>query len=278
VKAAADMTSSHGRFIWYELVTSDREAAAAFYADVVGWRTRDASKPGMPYTLFTTGDAAVSGLLGLSEEAKQMGVRPGWIGYVGVDDVDATTELIRQLGGAVHVRPQDILGMSRFSIVADPQMAPLALFRWLHRGPEQPPELSTRGHVGWHELLAADWEKAWPFYSEVFRWQKAETDHGAAGTYQVFCVGEQRIGGMFTKPAIAPGPLWLYYFNVGDINAAAMRVKAGNGQIVKGPLEMPNGNWIVQCTDPEGAMFALLGNNGIGYFERAPRPDANRAQ
>ena len=204
-----------------------------------------------------------------------MGERPSWIGYVSVNDVDATADRIKHLGGAVHVPPQDILNISRFSVVADPQMATLALFKWQQPpAQEQPVNLRTPGRVGWHELLAADWEKAWAFYSELFGWQKAEADTDAAGTYQLFSAGGQTIGGMITKPPTVPVPFWLYYFNVGDIDAAVKRVKAGGGQVLSRPTGVPEGNWIVQCTDPQGAIFALVGHNGIGYFERAGVPRA----
>jgi predicted enzyme related to lactoylglutathione lyase len=269
------MVSSHGRFVWYELTTTDREAAKAFYAGVVGWGTRDASMPGMPYTVFTAGEAPVSGLMDLPKDARNQGERPSWIGYVSVNDVDATADRIKHLGGAVHVQPQDILNISRFSVVADPQMATLALFKW--RQPpnqEQAINLRTPGRVGWHELFAADWEKAWPFYSELFGWQKAEAETDAAGTYQLFSTGGQTIGGMTTKPPTMPVALWLYYFNVGDAGAAAKRVKAGGGQVLSGPIGVPEGNVIVQCTDPQGAIFALVGHNGLGYFERAGVPRA----
>jgi predicted enzyme related to lactoylglutathione lyase len=270
----ADLVDSHGRFVWYELTTTDVEAAKAFYVEVVGWGTQDASMPGMPYTLFTAGGASVGGLMGLPENA--LGFRPSWLGYVGVDDVDATAERIKQLGGAVHVPPKDIPNISRFSIAVDPQMATIALFKWLTPGQEQPAELDTPGRVGWHELLAADWEKAWPFYGELFGWQKAHADTGAVGTYQLFSAGGLTIGGMFTKSPAVPVPFWLYYFNVGDIDAAMKRVKAGHGQILDGPIEVPGDRWIVQCTDPQGAIFALVGkrsHNGIGYFERVASRD-----
>ena len=55
------MANSHGCFIWYELITTDMQAAQTFYAAVVGWGTRDASMAGLPYTVFTTGEASVSG-------------------------------------------------------------------------------------------------------------------------------------------------------------------------------------------------------------------------
>lgn len=61
-----------------------------------------------------------------------------------------------------------------------------------------------------------------------------------------------------TKPANVPTPAWLFYFNVAAIDAAAERVRSGGGQIINGPMEVPGGSWIVQCLDPQGAMFALV--------------------
>jgi predicted enzyme related to lactoylglutathione lyase len=271
------MDESHGRFVWYVLMTTDVEAAKEFYTKVIGWSARDASMPGLQYAVFTAGEVPISGVMGQPKDLGSMDKRPGWIGYVKVDDVDATTERIKQLGGGVHVQPQDILDVSRFSVIADPQTATLALFDWLKPSADQPIDLRARGRVGWHELYAADWETAWAFYSELFGWQKAETDSSAAGTYQLFSAGGQTIGGMYSKSAMVPVPFWLYYFNVGDIDAAVRRVKAGNGRVLKGPTEVPGGNWIVECTDPQGAIFALLGQGGVGYFERAPRPDVRRS-
>jgi uncharacterized protein len=270
----------HGRFLWYELTTTDSEAAEVFYAKVMGWGTRDASVRGTIYTLFTIGDTPVSGLMKLPVDARKMGAKPRWIGYVGVNDVDATADRIKQLGGAVHVPPTDIPNISRFSVVADPQMATLALVKpnpW----PEEPPELSNPGRVGWHELLAADSKKAFVFYSELFDWRRPDADIGPMGTYQLFSAAGQTIGGMFTKPPMVPVAFWLYYFNVDDIDAAAERVKAGGGQILEGPLEVPGGRRVTRCTDPQGAMFALTGqrsDKAIGYFERLASPASSDAR
>lgn len=266
------MADSHGRFVWYELMTTDMEGAAAFYANVVGWGTQDVSTPGMPYILFTVEGSSVGGLMRLPEDAKKIGERSSWIGYVGVNDVDATADRIKRLGGTVHVPPRNILDISRFSVVADPQMATLALVQWLKPRREQPAALSAPGRIRWHELFAADWEKAFAFYGELFGWQKANSESDTMGAYQLFSAGGQTIGGMFTKPPTVRVPFWLYYVNVGNIDAAVKRVKAGGGQILEDPLEVSDGSWIVQCTDPQGAVFALVGTRNhkpIGYFERA---------
>jgi uncharacterized protein len=264
---------SEGRFVWYELTTTNMAAAKAFYSEVVGWIMQDVSTPGMAYTLCATAGSSVCGLMELSESARASGFRPSWLGYVGVDDVDATASRFEQLGGAVHVPPQDIPNVSRFSVGVDPQKATIALLKWSTVPQELPIRLDAPGRIGWHELIAADWERAWTFYRELFGWEKAQADVGAWGIYQLFSAGGQIIGGMFTKPETAPVPFWLYYFNVGDIDAAMKRVRSAGGEVVNGPLEVSAGRWIVHCTDPQGAIFALAGtrtHNGIGYFERVP--------
>ena len=271
----ASVVDFHGCFAWYDLVTTDVEAAKSFYPKVMGWGAQDVSLPGGAYTLFTAANTVMSGLLELPEGARKMGENPGWLGYVGVTDVDGTADQINRLGGAVHVPPTDVPNISRFSIFTDPQTARLALLKWLRRDLEQPPPLDALGRVGWHELLAADWEQALAFYGGLFGWQKAGAEVGEMGTYQLFSIAGQTIGGMLNKPAIIPSPFWLYYFNIGDLDAAAEHVKSGGGQVFAGPFEVPGGTWIVQCTDPQGAMFGLEGRRSSkapGYFERvAPR-------
>jgi uncharacterized protein len=271
------MASSNGRFVWYELITTDTEAANAFYADVIGWGTRDASTPGLAYNLFTAKDIPITGLMNLPDQTRRAGIAPHWMGYVGVDDVEAAVARIKQLGGAVHVFPTDVPDISRFSVIADPQMATLALVKGLKPRQGQSIEPGTPGRVGWHELFATDWKKAFAFYSELFGWQKAESHVGVMGTYQQFSLAGETIGGMFTKPPTLPLPFCLYYFNIDNVEAAARRVEAGGGEILYGPTTVPGGAWIVHCTDPQGAIFALLDRRRrkpIGYFVLRDPSDA----
>ena len=69
------MPESRGKFCWYELMTSDPDAAERFYRDVVGWGARDAGHPEMRYTLLTAGEVPVAGLMALPEEARAAGGR-----------------------------------------------------------------------------------------------------------------------------------------------------------------------------------------------------------
>jgi predicted enzyme related to lactoylglutathione lyase len=262
----------HGCFVWYELLTTDVAAAGAFYASVVGWGKQDASAPEFAYTLFTSGPAPVGGLMNLPPDALKRGAMPRWVGYVAVDDVNQTADQIRHLGGTVYVPPTDS-NIGRISVVADPQTATLALVEGLKPGQRQPAERSAPGQVGWHELLAADWKTAFAFYREIFGWQQAASAIGQVDSYQPFSAGGQTIGGILTKLPHAPVPFWLYYFNIGDIDEAADRVKGGGGRVVQGPVELPGGHWIARCIDPQGAMFALQGARSQEHIAQAPEGD-----
>ena len=260
------MVDYHGRFAWYELMTTDIAAAREFYASVMGWGALDASTPDLPYTLATAGDVPVSGLMGLPPEAIKKGATPRWMGYVAVDDVDAVARRFRRLGGAVYVPPTDT-NIGRIAVVADPQAATLALVTGLKTG-RQDSALGEIGHVGWHELLADDWKKAFGFYGDIFGWQKSD-EIGTTKKYQVFSAGGRTMGGMFTKHPADPIPFWLFYFNVDDLDAAIARVKTGGGQIFEGPYDLPDGGWIVRCRDPQGAGFALQGKRSQDAAGRA---------
>lgn len=252
------MPASPKPFFWYELITTDMNAAEAFYTAVVGWKAAPWTEAGSPpYTIMNAGERGVVGIMDLPDEVRQSGGRPMWLGYIHADDVDAATDSVKKAGGAVHRPPADIPGVGRFSVVADPQGVIFMLLA--PNGPDQPPvPAGTSGHVGWHELYTADGQKAFDFYSSQFGWTKADAmDMGEMGTYQLFSAGSEPVGGMMNKPEGIPVSFWQFYFNVPAIDAATERVKANGGQVLMGPMEVPGGGWIVQCLDPQGAAFAL---------------------
>ena len=78
--------SPHGRFVWYEMLTIDKDASIDFYKQIVGWGTQDWEDGEKPYTMFTIGDAPVAGIMDLPEEARAAGAPPHWLAYVSTPD------------------------------------------------------------------------------------------------------------------------------------------------------------------------------------------------
>ena len=188
-----------------------------------------------------------------------MGVRPAWMGYIAVDDVDAAAKRVMQEGGKVMREPTEVPGIIRFAVVADPQGAGFYVAKGLR--PEAWPALpdNTPGTVGWRELNAGEWKSAFTFYEKMFGWTKADAiDMGPMGTYQLFAAGGAPIGGMMTKPPQVPAPNWGFYFNVPAIDASTARITGGGGKIMNGPVQVPGGQWVVNAMDPQGAAFSVV--------------------
>ncbi|MES2292432.1 MAG: VOC family protein [Pseudomonadota bacterium] len=247
------------QFFWHELMTTDVKAAEKFYGDVVGWKAADSGAPGQQYTLFNVGDRGVAGMLAITPDMAKHGARPGWLGYIAADDVDQAVARLKQEGGKVYIEPQEVPGIIRFAMVADPQGAPFYIAKGLVANPPPPLASGTPGTVGWNELMTSDGQAAFAFYSKMFGWTKDQAmDMGPMGTYQLFAAGGPAIGAMMNKPATIPVSFWGFYFNVPAIDAGVERIKAGGGKILNGPMEVPGGQWVVQAMDPQGAAFNLV--------------------
>lgn len=264
------MTSMIGKFFWYELMTSDPQAALAFYGDVVGWtHAAFGGDLGEPYHVVSGSAGPLAGIMAIPDEAKDWCMTPWWGGYIGSSDVDADAARLSAAGGSVKRPPDDIPGVGRFAVMSDPGGAIFMLLKGTSPDEMDAAPPMAPGHVGWHELYSGDFDRDLAFYTGQFGWTQGDAmDMGEMGRYQLVSQTggddfESMSGGIMPCPKEMPVPAWLFYFVVGDIDEAVKKVEAGGGQVLQGPMEVPGGGWIIQATDPQGAMFALVGSKGV---------------
>jgi predicted enzyme related to lactoylglutathione lyase len=241
-------------------MTTDPEAAGKFYKKVIGWETQKWEGGGADtqYTMFTNAGTHLGGVMPLPEQARAAGAPPHWLAYTATPDIDRTVADAKKKGARVHVEPTEIPTVGKFAVLADPQGAAFALFTTDrefpgHDGP------AKKGEFSWHELMTTDHEAAFDFYHDLFGWEKTDAmDMGEMGVYQMYGRNGMPIGGMFNKTADMPfPPNWLHYVRVDDVHKTAEQIKQNGGQIINGPMEVPGGDWIAQCMDPQGGMFAI---------------------
>ena len=242
-----------GRFVWYELMTTDRPAAIPFYAAIAGWKTQPF---GPEYVMWVGGEGPLGGVYPLPEPARAMGAPPHWMAHVTVDDVDACVERAKALGAKLYLA-EDIPEVGRFAVISDPQGAVISLFR--PSAPMAGHDTSRHGEFCWRELLTTDQSGAFAFYGALFGWEKlGEHDLGSMGTYLLFGRDGAQLGGMFATPKEhGTPPAWLYYVSVDDLDAAVAKLKELGGKVMNGPMPIPGGARIAQVVDPQGAAFAL---------------------
>ena len=249
-----------GRFVWYDLLTSDPKAAIEFYLKIMPWGTQVWSgDPTAAYNMWTAGSGPIGGVMPLPPPLAQSGVPPHWIGYVTVPNVDDAAVQVTRLGGRMLGEPLDIPGIGRVSAFADPQGAVLSLFSPTYEVADADQQAQP-GQMSWHELMTSDHVAGLEFYRQIFGWEPMESmDMGPHGIYQMFGRNGFPLGGMMNIPHDKPSipPHWSFFTTVGDTDAAAERIKQLGGTILNGPIDVPGGGRVAQCKDPQGAVFAV---------------------
>lgn len=250
-----------GRFVWYELLTSDPDGARTFYPDLVGWKTQAFGEAG-DYTMWVTGQGPTGGVTLLPDAAKAMGAPSYWQANIHVDSVDETVAKVEKLGGTIYV-VETVPGIGRFAVVGDPQGAVIAVCT-LER-PMPAHDVSQPGEFAWHELYTTDHEAAFAFYSEIAGWERLGTnDMGPMGTYILWGRNGKQLGGMMKLPPgmktpqgrVVP-PSWMFYVTTPDLDAAIARAQARGAIVLHGPMDVPGGQRVVQLMDPQGAAISL---------------------
>jgi predicted enzyme related to lactoylglutathione lyase len=105
-----------------ELHTHDREAASAFYAGLLRWRTEPIDHRWGTYHAVRLGTGLDGGIVECGTR------RAGWLPYVEVEEIAPTTERARELGASVLIDPREGPAGWR-SVVSTPAGGEIALWQ-----------------------------------------------------------------------------------------------------------------------------------------------------
>ncbi len=124
--ASASDTPRVGDVSWVELMTTDHDAALAFYGELFGWRPTDSSDlgDGWMYQMFGLEKKTFGGAF--TKRADMPGP-PAWLYYLHVADVQATLDRATELGATVLQGPMQVPGGDLVGQVRDPQGAVFAV-------------------------------------------------------------------------------------------------------------------------------------------------------
>jgi predicted enzyme related to lactoylglutathione lyase len=249
-----------GEFCWVDLSTTDMDAAAGYYGDLLGVKAEaapgDVGEAG-GYGFFTNGGKQVAGYAPVMD-----GGHPAWMGYVCVEDADATAEKVKAAGGEVVAGPFDLPNDSgRSAVFRDPEGA---FFSVVQLGTHEGAQLVNEvGSWTWNQLQTRDPEGAEKFYGEVFGWRFDAMEDAPAPYWMVQIDGQawpEGAAGAMDITGAMPDEVpahWLVYLGVEDADAAAEKTTAAGGQILFPPSDIAVGR-IVGLSDPQGAAFAAI--------------------
>jgi len=243
-----------GKFVWYDLITDDAEAARRFYGALFGWTFEETTGPnGNDYVLVRSDGVYIGGIVARPDPPDGAEVSR-WLPYVSVADVDASVEGAVSGRGEVVVAPLDVR-LGRVSVIVDPEGAALGLARCSIGDPDDATTAAAPGRVVWTELLAGDESGAASFYKAVVGYD-VETIERRGGSYTLLSVGGVDRAGILLNPTDW-NPQWLTYFGVVDPAAAAARAADLGGKVLLEPTPEVREGTMALVTDPSGAVLAL---------------------
>jgi predicted enzyme related to lactoylglutathione lyase len=109
-----------GRFHWLDFAAVDAGGALSFYEGMFGWRARRHSANGGAIYRLAHDGKDVASLYQLGPRHVAGGVPPHWTPYIAVSSADEAACRAEALGGRVVVRPFDVQGMARVSLIDHP--------------------------------------------------------------------------------------------------------------------------------------------------------------
>ncbi|HYO80303.1 MAG TPA: VOC family protein [Bryobacteraceae bacterium] len=252
-------THRNGAPCWFELATSDHDAADAYYRQVFGWEVRSSPLPfGGRYTIFQEQGRDVGSAYKLMPDMVAQGIPPHWMVYFSADDVDASAKRVAELGGRILHEPFDVMTHGRMATCADPEGTAFSLWEARsHIGAGIFGEVNTVCRV---ELATRDLDRAEQFYPQLLGWEIRRIPHAVTAYTEISVPGEKSAGGMILMNGAWQGipAHWGVYFRVADVSATAERIRQAGGSVEHGPFEVPNLGVIAVAADPQGAISQVI--------------------
>src|SRR5215204_1578299 len=223
---------------WIDLLTSDPDAARAFYSDIFGWTAEDAGEEYGGYVNFAKDGLPVAGCM---RNDGTTGAPDAWTVYLASEDAKATTDAAVAHGGQVLLPAMDVKDLGVMAMVADPGGAAVGVWQpGTHTGFRV---LGEPGTPNWFELHTRD--------VPTFR-------------YTTLGEGDGQLAGVMDASAFLPEGVpahWSVYVGVEDADATLARIGELGGSTVQPAEDTPFGR-LAQAADPTGALFKLVGPTG----------------
>ncbi len=244
-----------GKFIWYDLATTELSKQKAFYSAVFGWTFRSIGNASDDYTLVVNGDKNVAGMFAVNPKE---GAKAGalWIGLMSTNDPKKAVDIVKQGGGAVHTPPTTLAQRGTYALLRDPEGA---LFGVMKSDSGDPPDSTTDiGDFLWMDLFANQPAKLGEFYQQLAGYEISKGEVKDNVDRLILTAHGKSRAGIVPLPEDANRAGWLPYVRVADVNETLKKVTDAGGYIMVAPDEdLLDGNLAI-FSDPQGGMLGIV--------------------
>ena len=239
-----------GRFIWFDLHSTDMTTVSNFYDELFGWD-------------FQRTDVEVARIKNIIHRGRIIGnlfgrdAEPGdsfWLCSMSVRNVNASVGVFMEAGGTVEQPLTDKPYRGRDIVGTDPQGARLAVLTTYSGDPDI--QAAPGRWVGC-ELWTTDVDGALKFYRPLAGYDAVHADKADSSGHVLVTVNGTPSGGIVK---IAGQPLktqWIPYVGVTSVLAAVTKAQSLGGEVLVPPDPAVLQGRVAILRDPSGAIFGV---------------------
>ena len=240
-----------GKFVWYDLYTTDMTASLNFYDRVFGWRFERTNQGNPRVKNIMSRDGYIGNMIG--REAEQGNSQ--WLSYMSVPDVDEAYDKAVNSGAAEYLTPKELPNRGRVAVFIDPHKAPVAL---LTSPIGDPPDARFKPGL-WigAELWTPNVDEAVAFYSGLVNYEARKVDVHEKVSYTLLLSQHRPRAGVVSIPQKGVDPQWIPYVGVENINTTVRLIKDNGGRILVEPQSDVKSGRVAIFADPAGAVLGV---------------------
>jgi len=242
-----------GKFVWFDLATSNTEASQKFYREVFGWEIQHMRGTPDRYAVIRNEGRPIGGMFGQKvPEGATQGAR--WLSFASVTSMERVIGIMTAGGGQVLVPPTQVAGRGTHALLRDTQGAIVGL---LQSSSGDPVDASVgTGDFYWVDLYARDPAVAAKAYKELG--YEVYSDEVSGDDRLVLSAKGYARAGIVKLPPEGREPGWLPYVQVDDVPATLALVRASGGTVLREPDPAILGGQLAVFADPLGGVLGVL--------------------
>lgn len=254
VAAESGQPYQTGKFVWFDLFTSDIATAKHFYEQLFGWRFEVTVDGEDRVRTITRDGHPIANAIEIKEPMQ--GPRESrWLGYISVGDVDTIAQWCAENQASIYIPPRDLPDRGRIAVIKDPQGAIFGVLT-ATGGDGDDMGLTENAWMG-SELWAIELDSALAFYSGMIGYEVKKIDTGSTSEYHFLAKDDRIRAGIVQMPWEARQSEWLPYIAVRDAAAFTEQATLLGGKLVIAPDLRGSEGRVAIIADPTGAVFAI---------------------
>lgn len=250
---ASDGQYRHGKFVWADLVTDDAKKAQEFYSQLFSWKFEQIGD----YAIASVDGRPIGGLFQMARP-KDRASNPRWIGFISVENVQATVNTVTGAGGRVLLQPRTVSKRGDQAIYADSEGAVFGVMKSSQGDPED--YLAEPGEWIWIQLLSRKASAATEFYSKLAGYESVSVP-AEDGSERFLLVSKgyaraavRNISASF--PEIQP--TWLPFVRVKSLSETVAATRKLGGKVLLEPNPEFFNGLLAIVQDPTGAAVGVV--------------------